>query len=95
MRAEQMELSSCGLCTRGPQLPSPSSGGALTIQLPDTHPVRVGEPVVQWVAHRALVVGLHDGARGRHVAQPNGMAELVHSHGEQVHAMGIWGHREE
>lgn len=68
--------------------------GALTVQLPDTHPVLVGEPVVQRVAHWAAVVGLHDRARGCHMAQPDGMAELMDGHCKQVHAVGIWGHGE-
>lgn len=74
--------------------PTLALGVGLTIQLPDAHPVLVGEPVAQRVAHRALVVGLHDGARGRHMAQPDGVAKLVDSHREQVHAVGIWGHEE-
>lgn len=68
-------------------------GGGLTVQLPDAHPVLIGEPVAQWVTHWALVVRLHDGARGCHVAQPDGVAKLVDSHRKQVHAVGIWGHR--
>lgn len=45
---------------------------------------------MQRVADWALVVGLHDGARGRHVAQPDGVAKLVDSHRKQVHIVGIW-----
>lgn len=71
------------------------SGGGLTIQLPDPYPVLIGEAVVQRVAHWALVVGLHDGACGRHVAQPDGVAKLVDSHREQVHLLGIWEHGEQ
>lgn len=85
-----------------PAFPSPSlgtlvadSGRGLTVQLPDPHPVLVGEAVVQRVAHRALVVGLHDGACGRHVAQPDGVAKLVDSHRKQVHLVGIWEHKEQ
>lgn len=68
-----------------------AEGGALTVQLPEEHAVLVWQPIVQGVPGRALVVGLHDGAGGRHVAQPQSVAELVHRHREQVHALGVWG----
>lgn len=89
------------LCSGGalPFCPQPGEMvpdfGGLTVQLPDPHPVLVGEPVVQGITHGALVVGLHDGACGCHVAQPDGMAKLMDSHREQVHIVGIWEHREQ
>ena len=100
-RTRQNQPSYVGFCALGvpgtavpiPGRPMTALGGGLTVQLPDAHPVLIGEPVAQRVAHWALVVRLHDGACGRHVAQPDGVAKLVDSHCEQVHAVGIWGHR--
>lgn len=66
----------------------------LTVQLPHAHPVLVGQTEAQRVAHGALVVGLHDRVHGCHMTQADGMAELMDSHGEQVHPMSIWRNRE-
>lgn len=93
---QQRKLFSWGCCALGSlAFLSPCLAGRrgeLTVQLPDAHPVLIGQPIVQWVTHWALVVGLHDGACSCHVAQTDGMAKLVNGHCKEVHAVGIWEH---